>query len=224
MEKKTPDPGIEFSDHFLSHNASTEWKRKTSTEWNGWSLIAVFHSVLGFGFHSVLALWLRKWSENSIAGSGVFPSELWIAKDFPAIPFCAGFHHSVLVSRQEAAAEHTGHAQKGDKLWGWNVLSPAKGSGTFREWKQFTPGWTQNLHRSVGVLCWFGKHIFSPKFHSQLANETELRSSGGNIFWFSFASKSQKPAKSWTFKKKSTSRGARTRDHKVKGLALYRLS
>ena len=170
------------------------------------------------------ALWLRKWSENSIAGSGVFPSELWIAKDFPAIPFCAGFHHSVLVSRQEAAAEHTGHAQKGDKLWGWNVLSPAKGSGTFREWKQFTPGWTQNLHRSVGVLCWFGKHIFSPKFHSQLANETELRSSGGNIFWFSFASKSQKPAKSWTFKKKSTSRGARTRDHKVKGLALYRLS
>ena len=89
-------------------------------------------------------------------------SELWIAKDFPAIPFCAGFHHSVLVSRQEAAAEHTGHAQKGDKLWGWNVLSPAKGSGTFREWKQFTPGWTQNLHRSVGACVGSENTYFHP--------------------------------------------------------------
>ena len=69
---KTPDPAIEFSDHFLSHNASTEWKPKPSTEWNTAIRLQPFHSVLVFRFHSVLALWLRKWSENSIPGSGVF--------------------------------------------------------------------------------------------------------------------------------------------------------
>ena len=50
---KTPDPAIEFSDHFLSHNASTEWKPKPSTEWNTAIRLQPFHSVLVFGAHSV---------------------------------------------------------------------------------------------------------------------------------------------------------------------------
>ena len=87
-------PGYWIFGSFLSHNASTEWKPKPSTEWNTAIRLQPFHSVLVFRFHSVLALWLRKWSENSIPGSGVFFPLLTnpYSKPISLQPF-----HSVLV-------------------------------------------------------------------------------------------------------------------------------